>query len=61
MNGNRILVALLVTGSLWPAIIIHAASDLFSGEMSFHALAGGGDAGRETPGGGSQQAVLLGA
>jgi CAAX protease family protein len=47
--GLALAILVLATGSLWPAIIIHAASDLFSGEMSFHALSRGLDAGRGTP------------
>jgi CAAX protease family protein len=39
--GLVMAALVLVTGSLWSAIIVHAASDLFSGEMSFHALSGG--------------------
>ena len=58
--GLALATLVLTTGSLWPAIIIHAASDLFSGEMSFHALARGDDPGRGTPVAGAQQAVLLG-
>lgn len=39
----------LLAGSLWPAMIIHAAIDLNSGDLGFHAFSAG-DAAPEPPG-----------
>lgn len=36
--GVFMVLLVLVSGSLWPAMIVHAAVDLNSGELSFRAL-----------------------
>lgn len=41
--GLAMAIVVLATGSVWSAIIIHAAADFFSGELGFHGLARGGD------------------
>jgi uncharacterized protein len=38
--GLIFAVIVLLSGSLWPVIVIHAAMDLNSGDLGFHALAG---------------------
>lgn len=38
--GLVLALIVVAAGSLWPAIIIHAAIDLNSGDLGFHALAG---------------------
>jgi uncharacterized protein len=36
--GVFVVLLVLVSGSLWPAMIVHAAVDLNSGDLSFRAL-----------------------
>jgi len=36
--GGVMAALVLATGSLWPAIILHAAIDLFSGDLVYHVL-----------------------
>jgi uncharacterized protein len=36
--GAVFAVVVLGTGSLWPAIVLHAAIDLFSGDLVYHTL-----------------------
>ncbi len=36
--GAVFAVMVLGTGSLWPAILLHAAIDLFSGDLAYHTL-----------------------
>lgn len=61
MLGLVLATLVLATGSLWPAMIIHAALDLYSGELSFHALSREGDTSSAPGTAGSNQAAVLGA
>jgi CAAX protease family protein len=36
--GAVFATLVLATGSLWPAIVLHAAVDLFAGDLTYHAL-----------------------
>lgn len=39
--GGVFALIVVASGSLWPAILIHAAADLVSGELGYRALSGG--------------------
>jgi hypothetical protein len=36
--GAALAILMIATGSLCPGVIIHAATDLLSGDVAFHAL-----------------------
>jgi membrane protease YdiL (CAAX protease family) len=40
VTGAVLAFIVVASGSLWPAILIHAAMDLFSGDLGFRALGG---------------------
>ena len=49
LGGGLLAIVVLGSGSLWPAMIVHAAVDLNSGDLSFLALTTGGDKDKASP------------